>query len=230
MDTHTYKTTVLILGCFHADSSTAPQYTAKLKAAIIEVMPPVLCVELSPEQLRNDSPHGAKKEYKDVILPLAEKYDMTVVPIDPPQIIGDPLIQEMRRAERVPESDETGKVQRQLMEKLAELTAARWYVALEETDCFDYVQAREFDILHYEPWYALEKEYFPESWNIWNVWNEHVANNIGNTIKQYPGAVILVTIGLDHKYWLWNRLKDRNDIILHNLSTYRAIRTNRPTG
>ena len=68
----------------------------------------------------------------------------------------------------------------------------------------------------------MEEQYSPATARIWNEWNAYLADRIGETIDKYPGDRILVTVGLDHKYWLWNRLKERKDIILHDLQSFRA--------
>jgi hypothetical protein len=215
------KAIVIILGTFHGGEDDAPQYISRLRMIIEEIMPDVICAELSPEQLDGATTCDSKPEYPEAILPLARRHKIEVIPMQPTTYEG--IKTEKRKLAVIEEieADEQSKLRWEFSEYLTEVTAAKWLEVLKDPAGIENVQLREFDLLQVEPGWIANKLFFPELAEQWDMWNAYFLDRISATIREHPGKRILITAGLAHKYWLWNRLSLRDDLILHDLRSWR---------
>jgi pheromone shutdown protein TraB len=224
MDNNQGKNTIIVLGTVHFDQGNAPEYIKALKNTIEEINPGIICVELSPDQLEGKVAINSKPEYPDAIIPTARQHGIEIVPIQPNTEEGLKLENEKEAAINRIRANEKNRVRWELWERLEELSQEKWLDALKDVKGIENVQSTQFDDLNFEPWYTLVQEYFPEFATLWNNWNQYFLERIEETITRHPGKLILATVGLAHKYWLWNKLKSRDDIILHNLQSFRQSR------
>ena len=226
MDNNVEKNTVIVLGTAHFDKEQTPVYIGRLVEIVREITPDIICAELSVDQLNGTTTCNSKPEYPDAIMPVAREMNIPIVPIQPG--ISEPIAfsLEERKASIYDDirSTESGKFHLEYMEKIGEITLSNWLELLKGPNGIENVQLREFDLIQVEPEWTATEHFFPELYKLWNEWNEYFLDRINETIENHRGKLILVTVGLAHKYWLWNKLKSRDDIILHNLQSFRQAR------
>jgi pheromone shutdown protein TraB len=220
------KTTVVILGTVHLNKENAPEYIKALENIVAEINPDIICPELSPEQLERPATCLSKPEYPDAIVPTARRMGILVVPIQSSDKESLAATCEARKTaiyDKV-KSKESGRFLLEYMEKVSRITLSNLTEVMQNVEAIEHVQLREFDRLQFEPFYIADREYFPELDKLWEEWNQYFLDRIQDTITKHPGKLILVTVGLAHKYWLWNKLESREHIILHNLQSFRQAR------
>jgi vacuolar-type H+-ATPase subunit E/Vma4 len=225
---HEDKTVLIILGTLHFGLDRAPEYIQILGNIIREFNPDVICGELSPEELNSNSSSRIKPEYSAAILPVAIEKRITIAPIEPSY--DEPFRKEAKRireeAEEETQKLADGKMTLDFIEKLISVFLARLINVIKIPGAHEYLQRREYDLLFMESWYNVINDYLPKFLAQWNEWNEYFYDRISEAIEKYSGKRILVTVGLDHKYWLWQKLESRNDIVLHNLLSFREYLKN----
>ncbi len=215
------NTTVIIFGTFHNGKKDSPAYIDRLGSILQEIMPNVICAELSPEQLNGKASCNSKPEYPEVILPFAKNSNVEVVPIQLGTEEGITLEKQMLRIIKESADDGGGRAMWEYSEYLDEVSTISWQKVLKNPAGIENVQLREFDLLVMEPEWLATSRYFPKLADQWEKWNQHFLDRIESTICDHAGKRILVTTGLAHKYWLWGKLESRDDIQLHNLQSYR---------
>jgi hypothetical protein len=220
---------VVIFGTFHSGKKDTPEYAERLRLVLKEIGPDVICAELSPEQLSGEVSCKSKPEYPDVILPFAEEHATPVVPIQPDTEAGLKLEQEMARIVRESTAGAAARAMWEYSEYLDEAASDGWREVLQDSTGIENVQLRAFDLLAMKPGWDATRKYFPEVALQWEAWNEHFLGRIEAAIHEHAGRCILLTTGLAHKYWLWERLRERSDVELHNLRSFREVRERRPT-
>jgi pheromone shutdown protein TraB len=221
------KATVVILGTVHLNKKNAPEYIKALENIVAKINPDIICAELSPEQLERPATCLSKPEYPDAIVPTARRMEIPVVPIQPSDKESLAATCEARKTaiyDRV-KSKESGGFLLEYLQKVAQITLSNLTEVMQDVEGIEHVQLREFDRLQFEPFYIADREYFPELDELWEEWNQYFLDRIEETITKLPGKLILVTVGLAHKYWLWEKLEAREDITLHNLQSFRKART-----
>ncbi len=229
MSTDRDKTMVVIFGTFHSGKEDTPEYAEGLRVILDEIKPDVICAELSPEQLSGEVSCKSKPEYPDVILPFAKEHATPVVPIQPDAEAGLKLEQEMARIVRESTAGAAARAMWEYSEYLDEAASEGWREILQEAAGIENVQLREFDLLAMKPGWDATRKYFPEVALQWESWNEYFLDRIEAAICEYGGKCILITTGLAHKYWLWEKLQGRSDVELHNLQSFRKVRERQPT-
>ena len=82
------------------------------------------------------------------------------------------------------------------------------------------MQSRGYDTWSEIIWEKLQKKLFPELWDLKEEWNRRFYSKIEETISEFSGSTILITVGFKHKYWLINKLQERDDIIQRYIEDY----------
>ena len=215
-------TAVIILGTMHLSADHYPGYHERLETIIREIAPDVICAEVSPQQLAATCSCNSKPEERDVVMPLAAQLKTPIVPIQPSN--DHPLAAQFdeRRNAVIGEinSSPTGKY---LLEYLTdvELTATSlWMEAMKDPLCIENVQLPQLHIQREAADDALAR-YLTGLARLYNEWNEYFLARIETALHDNVGRRLLVIAGLGHKHWLWNRLRRRDDIRLHDLQSFR---------
>ncbi len=214
------KTDLLVLGTLHLDERKAPFYIRRLKEVIELLAPAVICSELSPEQLAGEMATGSKPEYEAAILPTARRLDIPVVPMPPKLEDGRELEDRLQEIEHKIADDVLLKTRMDMIELLVAKSYSRLYELVRQPDALDLVQAEAYHLLSVAPRHDVLESFFPDFHHIWTEWNERYFKRIIETVGQYPGKLVLVTIGLDHKYWLDRKLSEISYIHLRRLSDF----------
>lgn len=217
------RTTVIVFGTVHYGKKDSPAYIDRLTSILQEIMPDVICAELSPEQLNGEVPCSSKPEYPDAILTFAKNSNVEVVPIQPGAKDGTRLEKEISEIVKQIKCNEVGRARWEYSEYLDEIAAEKWLQVVTDPAGIEHVQLRAFDLLVMETACLVTLKYFPKLADQWANWNQHFLDRIDSTIRYYAGQRILITAGLAHKYWLMDKLESRDDIVLHNLQSFRII-------
>ncbi len=215
------KTTIVILGTIHIDKESSPAYSERLGKLIAEIKPEVLCAELSQEQLDGTMTIETKPEYTDVILPYIKEVNISIVPIQPNTDAGQQMEKEKEAILERIDRHQWLRVVWEFSSQWEEFMYAKLIPLLDDPEAIEKLQNTEIDKLHVEPWFEILGRYFPEYILLWEKWNEHFLENIHSALKKHEGGRILVTVGLNHKYWLKDKLSGGDDVIVHDLHSFR---------
>lgn len=215
------KNTVVILGTIHADKKQYPNYIENLSKIIREINPQIICAELSPEQLQSNNLISSKPEYHFGIMPVVRNLNIEIVPIQPATKIGIEIEQKKKDFEIKINENEIDKIKWDFLDDFTTTLMKNLYSLIDQPSVFENLQMKEFDLWFYESWYQFIQKHFSEINEHWIEWNQMFLENIIEVIKNNEGKRILVTVGLDHKFWLIKKLREIKDIDVHNLHSFR---------
>ena len=119
-------TAVILFGTMHLNASDYPHYAQRLETIIEEIMPSVICAELSPEQLAKTQSCNSKPEQRDVVMPTADRLDIPIVPIQPSTEIAIEWEERFKVAEHELVSRDSGQCYHDFCCALARQEAELW--------------------------------------------------------------------------------------------------------
>jgi len=201
-------TIVIILGVLHSFHNSVPSYSLeKLESALHKIKPDIILAELTQSEIDSAKSQTFKIEY-GIILPYAKKNKISVLGLDP----EEPLFSKM--------VDPYIKNQKDFPKKFPL-----------ESKTQDVFQSQLFDFLIKEHWVSISKtqsdttnDMFKlkhrfqeelmgiEEKNGWNSFNQYYSDKISEVAKKSPGKTILVTIGIEHVYWLKEKLSSNSKL------------------
>jgi hypothetical protein len=196
------KTKIVILGVLHSFHSQVPSYSLEhLKSALEKIKPDVLCAELKQSEIDSDKKQNYKIEY-GVILPYTKNHNVKVVGLDPEEPLlskmVDPYVKNQKEFPK--RSPVESKVQDIYQAQLFDYLIKEHWVSIDKTQSA--ITNTLFQLKH-----RFQEELMgPEEKNGWDKFNEYYANIISTEAKKNPGKTVLVTIGLEHVYWLKEKL------------------------
>lgn len=215
------KTTIILFGSTHLGKGIAPVYIDRYQSIIREINPDIICAELSPEQLAKTATCHSKPEYDAAILPVASELNIPIVSIQMDNENGGRWEKEKNKILEDMMATPQGKFYTEFNEVVSETMMANLIKVLQTPEGIEIIQQRAYDLLMVEPEYAGMRRFFPEYMKLSDGWNRYFLERIEETVALNPGVKIMVIVGAFHKYWLWNKLERRGDIILHNLQSFR---------
>jgi hypothetical protein len=219
------STNVLILGTAHFSGDKFRLYIERLEEIIKEISPDIICGEISPEKLSGQG--KPLPEYRDVILPFSEKHGIKVIPLEPGK--ESPVARYLKEGKEKEmwdsvKSTEFGVQLADYYDKMWDRVALNMEETLNNTNGFENLQGREFDLYFSDLSYFFDEFFLPEFATAQKEWDQHFLMKINEAIMDNPNSLILVTVGLRHKNWLWQQLESRDDIILYNLHSFREAK------
>ena len=214
------QTEVILMGTMHLPPSDFPEYARKLGEIIEEIAPDTICSELSPEQLAGTQTCNSKPEQRDVVIPTAKRLGIPIIPIQPATEVAVDWENRYKDAEKELKARETGRNFHDLSSSLAMEEARLWREFMTSADCIENVQVNEYHVFP-QARDMIEEKWAPQLARVLTEWNEYFLSSIIATVEADPGRRILVIVGLWHKYWLWNKLVERDDIRVQNLHSFR---------
>lgn len=223
MSRPTGKMEVVILGTMHLEPEAYPSYGQRLREIIEEVGPDVICAEVSPEQLAGTQPCNSKPEQRDVVLPTAARLGIAVVPIQLPTALALEWQSRYRAVDDALRKQEPQRYYLQYSEALSFQEAELWREMMKSGVCIENVQLTEYHVFAAAR-DAVERQLLPERDRLLTEWNESFLKRIEEVIATRPGSLLMVIAGLWHKHWLWNRLRERDDVEVCDLQSYRRKR------
>ncbi|MCK4352300.1 hypothetical protein KAW65_02715 [candidate division WOR-3 bacterium] len=204
------KTTIVTLATLHQFHLKSKFYSlSHLRTIIEKANPDVICVELTAADLRCKEDWTAKSEYSKCIIPLSEKKGYNLVPMEPNEPKYSRIVNMHEQMLKKTESEEPKKIEifNQYTEILYDYLFTYWG---SPTDVNSSLTNTLFELKH-----AFQNSLFgPIEKQCWEEWNTHFLNTILETAEEYEGKRILVTVGVEHVYWLKKHLKNNSRVRL----------------
>ena len=201
MTTDQRKPQVLVLAALHQYHTDVACYGfEELRRIVSWYSPDALFGEVSEEDLRLRSPERVKREYPEVVYPLLEAApSIRAHALEPSGDTRKRLIERMQAAARVfqekPEYVQFEKHVREWLQALMQGWKTPADVNSGVTD--DSVRAK----------HKRQRPLYPEDYTgAWEEWNEYFLRRILEVISRDRPAKALVLVGLEHCFWLRERL------------------------
>lgn len=204
------ETAITILATLHQFHLKYNFYTLDhLRKIIDKINPDIICVELTGKDLQDKKDQIVKVEYPKCIIPLAEKKGYKLVAMEPNEPEFSRIVNKYKKLDKKIESQEPEKAEifNQYINVLFDYLFTHWNSPIDVnsqlTNAFFEVKHR-FQNFLFGP---IEKQ-------CWDEWNTHFLNTILKASETYKGKKILVTVGVEHVYWLKTNLKSNPKIKL----------------
>jgi len=204
------QTIIIILATLHQFHLKCKFYALDdLRKIIEKIDPNVICVELTENDLKEKKEQNIKIEYPKCIIPLADEKDYKLIAMEPNETEYSRIINTYRQGIKKIETEEPKKIE--LLNKytkvLYDYLWSCWHSPIDVNSSLTNVL---FDAKH-----TFQNSLFGSGEEqSWEEWNDHFLNTILNIVETHRGKKILVTVGVEHVYWLMNHLKDRPGIKL----------------
>lgn len=201
---------VVVLCALHQLHEQAPFYTyADLSAAIEQLHPDVLAVELTPADLKGKAKQNNKREYQNSVYPLLRRHNWATIALELEGPRRTELIDLLRGAEESlqktsPQKDEAFDTYNDTLFK---------YLLSEWQNASD-VNASWTDRLFAVKHSFQHGLYGPQEEQGWEGWNQYFLEQIVTAAKQNPGKRIVVVVGVEHGYWLREHLHKQDGVRL----------------
>ena len=208
------KAGIIILAALHQFHLKCDFYSLDHLRTIIEnINPDIICVELTKKDLEENKDQTVKVEYSKCILPLAQEQGYKLIAMEPDEQEYSRVVDKYKSMNKKIASEEPHKIEifNQYIEVLYDYLFTYWNSPIDVnsslTDALFEVKHKFQESL----FGSTEKE-------CWGEWNTNFLNTILETSKKYKGKKILVTVGVEHVYWLKKHLEGNSDIKLIELS------------
>lgn len=204
------KIKIIIIATLHQFHLKCDFYSFDhLRTSIENINPDVICVELTKKDLKDKATQTIKIEYPQCILPLAQEKGYILFPMEPNEPEYSREVKRYQQMYKEIESKEPEKMQifNQYTEALYDYLFTYWNSPI---DVNSSLTNALFDVKHkfQESLFgSIEKQ-------CWAEWNTHFLNTIIEVYKTYKDKRILVTVGVEHVYWIKKHLKDNPKIKL----------------
>jgi hypothetical protein len=199
---------VIVLSTLHQFHETNKGYSfADLSRTIERIKPDVLAVELTPDALKNRTEQKTKREYPNSVFLLIDKHGYTAIPLEPDEPEYSRLIGILKESnaeigKNAPQKAEAFNV---YSKQLYEYLFAKW------TDAAA-VNSPATDAM-FEVKHKFQNALFGEKEEtVWNSWNSHFLKQVLTAASKHPGRRVLVLVGVEHAYWLRDRLRKSNGV------------------
>lgn len=204
------KTTVIIIATLHQFHLKSQFYSLNNLRTIIEkINPDVICVELTEKDLKDKTPQTVKIEYPQCILPLSQEKGYILFPMEPDEPDYSMEVKRYQQLYKRLGSKEPDKIQifNQYTEALYDYLFSYWNSHID-------VNSSLTDAL-FEVKHNFQESLFGSTERkCWKEWNTHFLNAILKTCRAHKDKTILVTVGVEHVYWIKKHLKANQKIEL----------------
>ena len=203
-------TTIIVIATIHQFHLKSQFYSlGHLKTMIERINPDVICVELTAKDLKDKKDQAVKVEYPKCIIPLAEKKGYILIPMEPNEPEYSRIVNKSKQTLKKIESKEPTKLEifSLYIKSLLDYLFTYWNSPVEVNS---QLTNALFEVKHkfQNSLFGLAEE------QGWNEWNNHFLNTILETAEAYKDKKILVTVGVEHVYWLKRHLRSKTTIRL----------------
>lgn len=220
---------VLVLGLIHGKHITEQEFsTDVLRDFIREIDPDIILAEIPPDRfsqaMQSFNETGVVNEYRvaqfpeyvDVIIPLTQEMDFTLVPTSAwTEEMANDRLAKMRAIRDNPDREydwHTYGMAKYISDSIKQASGRQYDPFWINSSAYD--DAGEIALSVYNR--LFNEELGAGGWD--NINEAHYAN-IANALNEYTnqGKRILITYGAGHKGWFLRQLRKRNDIKLISL-------------
>lgn len=193
---------IFLLGTLHQLHLEMGFYSlADLRSIVEHIQPDVICVELSPAMLKECERLANKVESFDVLLPYADEHGCSIVPLEPDEPRRSEILELQQRAyaELEQQDPRAGAFFSEFVNMFYEQLFLSWEsvpdVHAETTQALIRMK------------HAFQEHVFGEGEAAgWQAWNEHFMECIKAGAEKHPGERVLACMGIEHVYWLQERI------------------------
>lgn len=197
---------VFVLSTLHNFHSGNEYYSFETLSKIVKSLrPDIICVELSKADLDSRRTQKIKQEYQLSIFPLADKYNYSLVPLEPSEPKFSELVDLVRRSETELKSNSPEKA-----EAFSEYSDSLYDYLFSSWNSPYSVNSRQTDALFEVKHRFQDKLFGPLQAQGWEGWNQHFMEVIRNSAAENPGTRIVVLVGVEHAYWIRNQLRSES--------------------
>lgn len=193
---------VVVLSTLHQMHADVPGYSfERLGEVIRQLHPDVLCLEVRADRLAARAPETTKQEYPKVIYPLLASGDYVALALEPPEPEYGAIVRPYARAQAAFQA--SGATAVAALDAYSDAT----YAALKThwRDAATVNDATTDDMLRAK--HAFQQAAIGDAEREgWERWNRYFLGVIEQAAAAHPGQRIVVTVGVEHAYWLREHL------------------------
>lgn len=215
---------VVVLATLHQLHEEIPGYSLQRLGKVIEQLDPdVLCLEVRADKLAARADEKTKIEYPRVIYPLLARRHYATVAMEPSEPEYGAILQPYLRANAAFQT--SGGAAVAALAGYSEATYAalktHWRDPATVNDATTDQMLRAKHAFQQAAIGAGEREG-------WERWNRHFLDVITRTAAAHPGQRIVVTVGVEHGYWLREHLAGQPGLRLLDTATLLTAAARRP--
>ena len=193
---------VVVLATLHQMHAQVPGYSFdRLRQVIEQLHPDVLCLEVRADKLAARAPEQTKQEYPKVIYPLLARGHYTVVAMEPSEPEYGAILRPYAQANAAFQASGGAAVAALAAYSDATYAALKTHwrdaAAVNDSTTDDMLRAKH--AFQQAAIGAGEREG-------WERWNRHFLAVIKQAAVDHPGQRIVVTVGVEHGYWVRQHL------------------------
>lgn len=203
---------VIVLATLHGLHDKVPAYGFDVLGRTIErLQPDVLCLEVQPADLELRSPERVKQEYPRTIYPLADRHHYKLYAMEPAEPLFSRIVKPYIAATQVFQARHAAQAEAfgAYADRGLDVLVAYWATPARVNDAVtDAVLAAK---------HALQQALIGPGERVgWQAWNRHFLDVIVRAARENPGRRIVVTVGVEHAYWLRGQLRGKPGIVLED--------------
>ncbi len=206
----TPATEVVVLSTLHAMHDEVPAYSqAALAASVRKLAPDALCIEVTSDRFAARAPEPNKIEYPGTVYRLIEAHGYRAYPMEPDEPVAGRILAPYKRANEAFEAEHPQQAEAFAahMDAMYAVLRTYWTSPARVNDATTDAQMRAKHALQ-------EVLVGPAEREGWEAWNEQFMAAIDRAVAENPGKRIVVLAGVEHGYWLRERLARRDDVRL----------------
>ena len=209
---------VVVLATLHQSHDRVDGYGfSDLSQLISDIAPDVIAVELTGADIESRCEQAVKQEYERSVFPLLADYFFRLVPLEPDEPEFSDLVGKNRHSIEVVSQSDAEK-----HEAFGNYVADLYSLLFEVWDSPLAVNSSYTDAVFRAKHAVQDVVYGTEQAEAWERWNSHFASVVLSTVRDGHSRRLLVLVGVEHAYWLRERLE--REPALRLVSVEKALR------
>lgn len=209
---------VVVLATLHQSHDRVDGYSfSDLSQLILDIAPDVIAVELTQADIESRCEQSVKQEYERSVFPLLDGHSFRLVGLEPDEPEFSDLVGKNRHSVEVVSQSDAEK-----HEAFGDYVADLYSLLFELWDSPQAVNSPYTDAVFRGKHAVQDVIYGTEQAEAWKGWNSHFASVVLSTVGEGHSNRLLVLVGVEHAYWLRERLS--HEPLLRLLSVEDALR------
>ena len=193
---------VVVLATLHQSHDRVDGYSfSDLSQLITDIAPDVIAVELTQADIESRCEQPVKQEYERSVFPLLGDRSFRLVPLEPDEPEFSDLVSKNRHSVEVVSQSDAEK-----HEVFSEYVTELYSLLFELWDSPLAVNSPYTDAVFRGKHAVQDVIYGTEQADAWEGWNSHFASVVLSTVGDGHSSRLLVLVGVEHAYWLRERL------------------------
>ncbi len=194
---------VVVLATLHQSHDRVDGYGfSDLSQLISDIAPDVIAVELTQADIESRCEQAVKQEYERSVFPLLRDGSFRLVSLEPDEPEFSELVSKNRHSVEVVSQSDPEK-----HEAFGEYVADLYSLLFDLWDSPLAVNSPYTDAVFRGKHAVQNAIYGTEQAEAWEGWNSHFASVVLSTVGDGHSRRLLVLVGVEHAYWLRERLK-----------------------